>query len=156
MRALVAWNQFWIHRLYLGTSFCLAEVSRNCAFQHSASFFPSSVETALSWCKSVLFPTNTTGTLQSFKNHKSALILLCLIQGNVLSLSHDVQQLLVDDLNDFERLLAGDRVHQHVPVEVHAVLGGEYAVLILTGGVHQFYLVVGWVDACDLGEGCER
>ena len=73
----------------------------------------------------------------------TTLLFITFTRTNILSLSHHVQQLLVDDLDDFERLLAGDRVHQHVPVEVHAVLGGKYAVLILTGGVDQFHLVVG-------------
>lgn len=45
------------------TSFCLADVSKKLARQDSANFLPSSYETARSWCKSVLLPTNTTGTL---------------------------------------------------------------------------------------------
>lgn len=45
-------------------SFCLADVSKNWAFQDSATFLPSSNVTARSWCKSVLFPTKTTGTLK--------------------------------------------------------------------------------------------
>lgn len=46
------------------TSFCLADVSKNVARHDSASFLPSSYDTARSWCKSVLLPTNTTGTLR--------------------------------------------------------------------------------------------
>ena len=45
------------------TSFCLADVSRNDAFHDSAKRLPSSVDTARSWCRSVLLPTRTTGTL---------------------------------------------------------------------------------------------
>lgn len=75
------------------------------------------------------------------------------IQENLLSLPHHVQQLLVDDLDDLERLLTGDGIHQHVPMEIHAVLGREYAVLILTGGVDQFHFVVGRINASDFGEG---
>lgn len=46
------------------TSFCLAEVSKKFARHDSANFLPSSALTARSWCKSVLLPTKTTGTLQ--------------------------------------------------------------------------------------------
>lgn len=52
-----------INRSIYCTSFCLADVSRNDAFHCSAKRLPSSVDTARSWCKSVLLPTRTTGTL---------------------------------------------------------------------------------------------
>lgn len=47
------------------TSFCFADVSKKVARHDSANFFPSSVVTARSWCKSVLLPTKTTGTLKN-------------------------------------------------------------------------------------------
>lgn len=60
---------------FLFTSFCLADVSKNDAFHDSANRLPSSIEIARSWCRSVLLPTRTTGTLvghtQKKQNYKS-------------------------------------------------------------------------------------
>lgn len=55
-----------------------------------------------------------------------------------------------------ERLEASDRVDQHIPMEVHAVLGREYTVDILTSSVDEFHLVVGGVDSSDFGESCNN
>ena len=35
-----------------------------------------------------------------------------------VSFAHDVDQLLVDDFDDFERLLAGNGIHENVPMEI--------------------------------------
>lgn len=65
----VAMGNIWGLSYYykrLLTVFCLAEASKNIAFQSSANFLPSSVEIILSICKSVLFPTKTMGTLKNY------------------------------------------------------------------------------------------
>lgn len=73
-------------------------------------------------------------------------------RSDLLGFAHHIHELLVDDLHEFERLLTGDRVDEHVAMEVHTVLGREYAVLILAGRIDQLHFVVGGVDACNLRE----
>lgn len=72
---------------------------------------------------------------------------------HLLGFAHHVHQLLVNDLHHLEGLETGNRVYQHVTVEVHAVLGRKYAVDILTSCVNQLHLVISRVDARDFGEG---
>lgn len=134
-------------------SFCFAEVSKNVAFHNSANFLPSSNVTALSWCKSVLFPTRTIGTLQERRfnswtsNHRR--------QSSLLSFSHDVYQLFVDDFDDLKWLLARDRVDQDIPVKIHWILSWENGILILTSGVNKLHLVIRIVDSRYFRKGCD-
>lgn len=65
---------------------------------------------------------------------------------DLLSFTHHINELLVDNLDDFERLLTCDRVDKNIPMEVHGILSWKYAVFILSSGVYEFHLVVGIVD----------
>lgn len=132
-------------------SFCFAEVSKNVAFHNSASFFPSSDVTALSWCKSVLFPTRTIGTLKRFGfNWWTDNVFE---RMNSLSFSHDVYQLFVNDFDDLERLLTRDRVDQDVSMKVHGILCWKNRILILTSRVNQLHLIIWIVDSRHFWEG---
>lgn len=71
---------------------------------------------------------------------------------DLLHFARDVQQLLVDQFHHLEGLRTGDAVHQHVTVDVYAVLRGEYGILVLSGRVHQLQLVVLVVHPSGLGE----
>lgn len=46
--------------------------------------------------------------------------------GYLLAFSGNIKQLLVNHLNDFKRLGAGDAVHKNVAVHIDAVLRGKY------------------------------
>lgn len=96
------------------------------------------------------------------RRHSAFLMQICFVanqHNRHVSFSHHVNQLLVDDFDDFERLLTGDGVNQYVPVEVlkfsmnekklswkydthHWILSWKDAVFILTGSVHQLNFIV--------------
>lgn len=70
----------------------------------------------------------------------------------LLDFAYHVEQLVIDDLYYLKTLTRVDRVNQHVAMEVHAVLGREYTVLVLTCSVHQLYFIVGRIQPNKLCE----
>ena len=59
-----------------------------------------------------------------------------------LGVSNHVHNLIVQNLDDLEALEAVDGVDEDVAVDVHRVLGGEDAVLVLARRVHHKQLEV--------------
>lgn len=64
-----------------------------------------------------------------------------------LCLAHDINKFLIDDLNHFERFLAGDGINENVPMKVHGVLRWKDAVFVLTSSIYQLNFIIGIIDS---------
>ena len=116
----------------------LADASRKAHFHSNASFWPTSVGTCLGG------EARSEGSAPQSSCPGASVSAVCvyaplLLQVALVADEDDrdpvgagrVQDLVADDLAVLERVLGGDRVHEHVPVDPDGVLGVEDGVLVL-------------------------
>lgn len=87
---------------------------------------------------------------QSISSLKLSILSKFRLQSNYihsLDFAHHIQQFVIDDLDDFERFRRVDRIHEHVAVHVHRILGGKYRIFVLSRRVDEFQVVILISDA---------